>query len=277
MSIAAGCITPHPPIIVPEVGRGQTAEVQSTIAAMRDLSGRLASHEPETLIVMSPHSPYAPTAIPIRTDDELQGSFAAFTAPQVTFELESDVELAEAIVERAREVGLPVIPMGPGEAAASSAMYGAELDHGVLVPLYFLRERIEAPIVNLGLSFLPYDVHYQLGKQVRAATEAVGRRTVFVASGDLSHRLIPGAPAGYDPRGAELDRQIVGALEAQDYERLRHLDPELVEAGGECGLRSIVTLTGCFAGASPSCEVLSYEGPFGVGYAVAYMRPQEEE
>lgn len=275
MGVVAGCVTPHPPIIVQEVGGTSTGDVTSTIKAMRTLAQRLATHKPDSLVVMSPHSPYLPGSVPLRTDATMDGSFAAFRAPDVRFHVKTDTALADAVLAEAKGQGLPVTALETDDLHLAMSMYGAEVDHGVLVPLYFLREALDLPIVNLGLSFLPYDVHYRIGTAIDAAATELGRKSIFVASGDLSHRLIPGAPAGYDPRGADLDREIVEALRADDFERLRHIDPELVEAGGECGLRSIVTLTGCFADRRATADVMSYEGPFGVGYLVAYVRPED--
>ena len=56
MSIIGAIIVPHPPIIVPTVGRGQEGEVQSTIDAYRTAAQQAAGWEPEVLIITSPHS-----------------------------------------------------------------------------------------------------------------------------------------------------------------------------------------------------------------------------
>ncbi len=272
MSVVSGCVTPHPPIIVEEVGGSSTAEVASTVGAMQHLATLVAEDRPQALVIMSPHTPQLPNALPVRMSPVLEGSFAGFRAPQVRFQVRTDAELAEAILETARQVNLPVAALS--RAGEGYGMYGDELDHGVMVPLYFLGDAVNVPIVNLGLAFLDYEVHYAIGGAIEKAAAAIGRRTVFVASGDLSHRLIPGAPAGYHPRGAELDQAIEAALRSQDFDRLRNLDPGCIEAGGECGLRSIITLTGCFAGRKAHFDVLSYEGPFGVGYLVGYIEPE---
>lgn len=273
MGVVAGCITPHPPIIVEEVGGAMTARVASTVDAMRRLAERLKSHEPDAIVIMSPHSVRLPLALPVRIDTEMQGSFAAFRAPEVRFHVMTDTVLAREIIDGARAADLPVEPVGQEGTSLSISMYGDELDHGVMVPLYFLRNTLEVRLVNLGMAFLDYEAHYVIGKVVHEAAERADRRIVFVASGDLSHRLTKDAPAGFNPRGAELDRAIVDSMREQDFEGLRSLDPELVEAGGECGLRSIITLTGCFDGRKTKCDVMSYEGPFGVGYLVASVEP----
>lgn len=55
MSILGAVIVPHPPLIIPTVGRGQEQEVQATIDAYRTAAKQVATWEPDVLIVTSPH------------------------------------------------------------------------------------------------------------------------------------------------------------------------------------------------------------------------------
>ena len=81
------------------------------------------------------------------------------------------------------------------------------IDHGVLIPLYFLRRAgVDCPIVRMGLSGFSALVHYRLGQCVAEAVEALGRRAVFVASGDLSHKLKPDDPTASHRRARYLTR-----------------------------------------------------------------------
>ena len=171
--------------------------------------------------------------------------------------------------QKAAVAGVPCEAIGGAGRVSLSA---GELDHGIMVPLYFLAQKTY-PLVCLSMSFLDFRSHYIMGIAIRDAIASVGRRAVFVASGDMSHRLTPGAPAGYSPRAAEFDKQIVEITSSGDYARLFELDPELIEEAGECGLRSIITMAGTVDGYGRSSEVLSYEGPFGVGYMVARFGP----
>ena len=143
------------------------------------------------------------------------------------------------------------------------------MDHGLLVPLYYLDQYLETPIVALSISGLDYSSHFQLGRITRDACEALGRRAVFVASGDLSHRLIRGAPAGYSPRGKEFDRRITDIASSGDFDALYDIEESLVDEAGECGFRSIHTMWGSLKNGPMQNTVLSYEGPFGVGYLVS--------
>ena len=95
------------------------------------------------------------------------------------------------------------------------------------------------------------------------------RQVCLIASGDLSHRLHPGAPAGYSPRGKEFDQNIQESLEKLDADLLLQLPEDLIEDAGECGLRPIVMLLGAVSDFAAESYIYSYEGPFGVGYLVA--------
>ena len=257
------CVAPHPPIMVREVGGRDAARVSSSIRSMESLADEIESIGPETLVVMSPHTPVDSAAFTVKTAPLLSGSLKMFAAPQVMYQSEPDTALADEVVAAARGRGVTVEKVGAG-----AKREGAELDHGILVPLHFLARK-RYPLVCLSMSFLDYRDHYQLGIALRDAVESLGRSVVFVASGDMSHRLKPGAPAGYSPRGEEFDREIVDILNSADYARLFRLDPAMVEDAGECGLRSIFALAGSMDGHSVTGGVLSYEGPFGVGYMVA--------
>jgi AmmeMemoRadiSam system protein A len=126
-------------------------------------------------------------------------------------------------------------------------------------------------LVVVSLSGRPYEEHRTFGQSVRRAADKLGRRVVFVASGDMSHRLTPDAAAGYSPDARRLDAAIVGLVEQGRLAGLMSLEPELVDAGGECGLRSVITLGGfCCEDPAPA-SVLSYEGPWGVGYLTAVI------
>ena len=65
------------------------------------------------------------------------------------------------------------------------------------------------------------------------------------------------------------------ALSRLDTHAILNLDEDLIEHAGECGLRSIVILLGALQGLSATPHILSYEGPFGVGYLVASFEVEQ--
>ena len=108
-----GCfVTPHPPIIVPEVGGPSLAEAEPTVRAMTAVRERAAQLAPDTIVLLSPHSPLARSQMGVSLAASYKGSLAYFRAPQVRLEAAGDEELAEAIMERAGAHGIPVIADG---------------------------------------------------------------------------------------------------------------------------------------------------------------------
>lgn len=262
-SIVFGCIVPHPPIIVPEVGGSELRKANKTIEGMKALAEILGKTAPETLVLVSPHGPIRPDAMGISRAPASQGSLAAFGAPNVRLSFDNDFDFVSALEQEARDREVPVALIGSTRGAY-------ELDHGVTVPMYYLRPVVpNASLVPLTFSFLPSSRHFAFGQAIRAAADKTGKRVAMIASGDLSHRLMKGAPAGYDPLGKVLDKAIVDAVASAGVSALLNMDPTLVERGGECGLRSIVVLMGALDGIEFTPRILSYEGPFGVGYLVA--------
>jgi AmmeMemoRadiSam system protein B len=254
-------IAPHPPIMVPEVGGARVAEVRASVDAMRDLTERIKACGAETIVLVSPHAPLERSTFVAYGGSRLHGDFANFRAPQAIVEAPVDEELLGAIQHAAVEERYPVKVLQP-----------QELDHGTAVPLYFLlRNGWAGRVVALGYSFLPDEDHVHFGECVRRAVEATQRPAAFVASGDLSHRLKPGAPAGFDPEARRFDEQVVAALRANAPGQIPHIDRGLRRLAGECGYRSMLVALGAASGVAPDCDIISYEAPFGVGYLVAQL------
>ena len=259
--IVFGCIVPHPPLLVPDVGRGQEVAILATTHSMETLRDRLAKQRPETVLVISPHGQSHGAAMGILTAASSSGDMSQWGAKGPRHNFDNDLKMVALIKEAAEKAGILLSPIGE---------QGYDLDHGVMVPLHFLIPAVKgAALVPLTFSWLPLEDHFTLGKAIRQAAERSGKRVAIVASGDLSHRLIPSAPAGYDPIGKVFDEKLVKAASKLDSNGLLAMDDELLERAGQCGLRSIIILMGALDGLKVKSEILSYEGPFGVGYLTA--------
>jgi MEMO1 family protein len=254
-------IAPHPPIMVPEVGRESIANVVDSIEAMAELSRRVIDSGAETVILISPHAPLEIDSFVAYEGPEVTADFSNFSAPEIHFTAPVDEDLLSAIRKAAGSQNYKV-----------TALREQDLDHGTAVPLYFLqRNGFQGRVVTLGYSFLSNDDHLRFGSCIRKAVEEVGRRVAFIASGDLSHRLKPHAPAGYNPNAHEFDDQVVDALRSNVPQRIVDIDYSLRKLAGECGYRSMLVAIGASSDLPLACEVLSYEAPFGVGYLVAQL------
>ena len=263
-SLVFSGIAPHPPIMVPEVGGESIANVVDSIDAMSELTKRLIESGAESVILISPHAPLEVNSFVAHEGPEVAGDFSRFNAPDTYFSTPIDEELLAAIKEAAasRHFDIKTLPEH-------------DLDHGTAVPLYFLlRNGWRGKVVALGYSFLSNDDHLRFGTCIRQAVDQVGRHVAFIASGDLSHRLTPQAPAGYNPNAHVFDEEVVEALRSNEPQRIIDIDFNLRRLAGECGYRSMLVAIGASAELPLSCEVLSYEAPFGVGYLVAQITNQ---
>lgn len=254
-------IAPHPPIMVPEVGRESVASVRNSIDAMAELTRRVIDSGAEAVILISPHAPLEADSFVAYGGPEVFGDFTNFYAPGIEFSAPVDGELLTAITNTAAEENYSV-----------STLPDALLDHGTAVPLYFLlRNGWNGPVVALGYSFLSNEDHLRFGSCISKAVDRVGRRVAFIASGDLSHRLKPTAPAGFNPSAHLFDEEVVDALNSNAPQRIVTMDPGLRKLAGECGYRSMLVAIGATSELPSSCEVMNYEAPFGVGYLVAQL------
>lgn len=263
-SIVFACVSPHPPIIVHEIGHGRERGTQKTIDALEQVAREMARHRPETAILISPHGPLQLDAFAILVGPTVDGSLDAWDAPQVTFAFQNDVEAASLIREEAHQAGVPLEPLERWRYRDSTGRWCDGLDWGCTVPLYYLRLGLgEAKLVPLSISYLPLQQHFALGQAVARAIERLDKRVVIIASADLSHNL------AYGPIGPLFDEKIQKAIAEWDVKTVLEMDAGFRQQAAEDAAPSLSFLMGALDGLTARPRVLSYEGPFGVGYLVA--------
>lgn len=261
MSIVAAFAVPHPPLAVHGVGRGREEEIPATLRAYREVARRIAELEPDVMIVSSPHATCYADYIHVSPGTGAGGDFASFGDPADEVEVAYDAELVRAIGRACAASGIPAGTEGERDRA---------LDHGTMVPLFFIQAAgVRCPIVRTGISGLSPLDHYRFGQCVGRAVDELGRRAVWVASGDLAHKLLAEGPYGYSPDGPVFDELACEAFASGDFLRLLTADQGMCERAAECGLRSFQMMAGALDRRGVTCELLSHEGPFGVGYGVA--------
>jgi len=261
MSILAAYAVPHPPIIIPEVGHGEERKISQTIHAYEEVMKRVAEHKPDVIIITSPHATLYADYFHISPGCNASGNLAKFQASEISAQTVYDADLAKHIERIAHRWNLPAGTMGERDKT---------LDHGTLIPLLFLKKTgFVCPIIRIGLSGLTTLSHYHLGQCISEAVEALGRRAVIIASGDLSHKLTTDGPYGYSADGPIFDKLITSAFTSGDFGALLGISPEVADAAAECGWRSFQIMAGTLDQKAIKADLLSYEGPFGVGYAVA--------
>ncbi|MEE3392062.1 MAG: class III extradiol dioxygenase subunit B-like domain-containing protein [Lachnospiraceae bacterium] len=256
--LLAGYIVPHPPIAVHEIGRGEELKIRATLDSYEEVAKDIGRLRPETIIVTSPHSVMYSDYFHISSGDEAVGNFSQFRASQVRFSVRYDQKLRDAIVREAQRSGFP---------AGISGERDPMLDHGTMVPLYFInKEYQDYELIRIGLSGLPLKDHWKMGRMIRKAIDETGRQCVFVASGDLSHCQKEDGPYGYRPEGPDYDKKIMDVMGDGNFEELMKFDEKFLERSMECGHRSFTIMGGAFEGTKVKVKKLSHEATFGVGY-----------
>lgn len=268
MSLNFAAVSPHPPIILPEIGaKEDLIKAGATVQAMKRLGYLFKEAEIDTLLVISPHFLIYPDRFNLGAMKNLFGSMAAFDAPEVILEFKNDLALTDQIVKKFAAHNLPLLTYDNGGEFL-------EMDHGLMVPLYYLNAAAENgfKVVPMAYAGLKRSDHFSAGQILGEVLAQAPNRCGIVASGDLSHRLISGAPAANPNVGKEFDKKLVADLKKNRTQEIIYYDDDLVEEAGECGYRSILMLLGALDGKNAPCNILSYEGPFGVGYLVANLK-----
>lgn len=278
MSLVFAAISPHPPLLIPQIGGQDLQKISETVLGMRKLANIFREAEVETLIVISPHSLVYPDRFNVAGMEKVFGSFAQFNAPDVIMEYKNDLELAHQIDNATNKADLKTL-------LYNNSGEFFELDHGIMVPLFYLAKENESAlkIIPVAYSNLSRAAHFSFGQIIGEVVQKYPGRVGILASGDLSHRLIQSSPAGYSkvgkptsPAGRKFDKKIVEDIKNNNIQDILYYDEDFVDDAGECGFRSILILEGALDGKKAKPNILSYEGPFGVGYLVANYSLEEK-
>ena len=258
-------IMPHPPLAVAEVGQGHEKSIPKTIAGMNKIAEQIKAIAPKTIAIISPHGNVFSDGLCINIEDSLTGSFTQYHQPRLRIDVKGDLQKALVLCSGLRASGINCLALD--EVTAEKYSISTEIDHGALVPLYFImKQYIDFKLLHINSGFLPKAQMYQAGKIL---SEILGEGNVIIASGDLSHRLSEEESQEYDEMGAVYDEYIVKAIEDSDFLKVLSADEKMVERAGQCAHKPMEMLMGALDGFVSEGQVYSYESPFGVGYMTA--------
>ena len=266
MSIIGAVAVPHPPIILPEVGHGEEEKISSTIKAYKEVMSRVVELKPDTIIITSPHTILYADYFHISPGESARGDMAQFRAPQVDLTIKYDTEFVKRLSDLASTENVPAGTLGERN---------SKLDHGTMLPVRFLEQAgldlNSVKFLRIGLSGLNAAMHYKFGQEISRVADELNRRVVFVASGDLSHKLKEDGPYGFVSEGPQFDKAVTEILGGGKFLQLLTMNKTMCDRAAECGLRSFWIMAGALDRKAVTSELLSYEGPFGVGYGVAWF------
>lgn len=253
-------IMPHPPIARPLVGRGEEQKIQATLDAYRTASRQIAADAPETIVIISPHNVFFRDAFFISPGETYSDSLVRFGASADRVSIPYDTELRDEILRLCDEKGIPTV---------SDSRYGGEPDHGSLIPLLFVNEvYTNYRVVRIAPSYLSDEMLLEMGRIIERAAAHLGRRMTLIASGDLSHKLLAEGPYGFVKEGPEFDQRVTEMMRTGNLKAFREFTPAFRDKCAECGLPGFIMLSGALENYHIKPDFLSYEGTFGVGYAI---------
>ena len=265
MPIIGSFMVPHPPLIVKEVGKGQESQVSKTIESYEKVAKEIAELKPDTIIISSPHAPYYSNSFYISNGPTLEGSFSNFGASNVKFNEEIDIDLVNELDKLITNRLFPAV------------IENEQLDHGTMVPLYFIRKYLSNfKLLVVGLSSLPLTTNYEFGMLIRDAVNNLNKRVVFVASGDLSHKLQEYGPYGFIKEGPIYDNKIIDTMSNARFNELMEYDEEFLSKSAECGHRSFTIMAGSLDGLDIEPNYYSHEDITGVGYGICSFYPKDK-
>jgi AmmeMemoRadiSam system protein A/AmmeMemoRadiSam system protein B len=267
VSLQGFYLLPHPPIVLPEVGKGEEEKISNTSNNLHKVGKEISQKAPSTIIIVTPHGTMFEDAIVLSYEDQISGDLKNFGVPKVSMKLEINKPLTSKIHELAGSEHISSVMAT--NSMLSRYNISLSLDHGAMVPLYFINKYYHNyKLVHITYAALSDIDLYKFGICISKAVEELKENAIFIASGDLSHKLKAEGPYGYDPSGEKFDKEFLHQLEIGDVKGVFSIDREIVCNAGECGRRSTAILLGALEGKKFNGELLSYEGTFGVGYGV---------
>lgn len=258
MSLVFSAIAPHPPLLIPGIGKKELKKVEKTKTALEKLEQDLYLTKPDLIMIISPHGSLFADAFSVNAHTNFKSAFEQFGDFETKREWIGTPNLAAAIAHGSYDEKLPL-----------QLISQEQLDHGTTVPLFYLTNHLpNVKILPIGYSALDAKKHLQFGEFLKEMIMNTDQRIAIIASGDLSHGLTTDAPAGFRQNGKKFDNDLVELLETRNTVGIASLDPKAVEEAAECGYRSFLILLGIMRDMNYSFKNYSYESPFGVGYLV---------
>ncbi|WP_405588722.1 hypothetical protein [Streptomyces sp. NBC_01190] len=252
--LVAAAVCPCPPLLVPEVATGASAELDTLRAACADAIGVLAASRPERLVVVGPversgHGVFAQGSA---------GSFRSFGVPlDVTLGRPPDTSAG----------GLEAVaPTAAGPEDAVTADGDRPLPQSLAIAGWLLRGWSAAPVEGLGVGERWEQERCAATGQAVAGSAA---RVALLVMGDGSACRTVKAPGYLDERAEPFDTVVAAALAAADTRALAALDPELAGALKVAGRAPWQVLAGAADGAGLGGDLLHETAPYGVAYYVA--------
>lgn len=255
--ITFAAITPHPPLLIPEIGKEHADKLKVTKAAMEDLEKKLDKTVLDTLIIISSHNRMHHDAFSILLNDNYVVNFKEFGDFETKLNFLPDLELTEKIRHAAINNNIPLTLTNEDE-----------LDYAFGVPLYYLAKNKKIKIIPFLHTFTDMKEQFEMGRLIKAVAMQSNKNVGIIASGHLSHKSTEASPAGFSKKGAEFNAKLRELLETKNTAGILSMDKKFIAAADESILPALSVLMGAMDKINYKPQTFSFEAPLGIGYLV---------
>ncbi len=256
MSLVFAALTPHPPLLIENIGKENIEKLTKTRDALFALEENLYLSHPEVIFIISPHEGIHHNAFVVNVSQKFTASFEEFGDVVTTKSWSGAGDLGAKIAHAGNNYHLPI-----------RLINEEKIKYGATVPLMYLTSHLpNIKIVSIGYSQLSSKEHIEFGEVLKEVILLSEKRIAVIASGDMSHCLSKKSPADFDPKGKEFDQKIQELLHTRNTLGITQLDTTLVQQSHQCVYQSILILLGILKNMDYQFENYCYESPFGVGY-----------
>jgi len=261
-------ISPHPPIIIDNIGLGEQLKANKTIKGLEQIANDINTIKPRTIVIITPHGNVFRDALCINVEEKLTGDFSKFNHSEVTYTFKNDIDNAKLICKTLNKNKIPCLELD--KTSAKKYNITTKVDHGALVPLHFIiKKYLNFKLIHISIGYLSKIELYKAGMMI---SDILKGDSTIIVSGDLSHKLTKEAPYGYNSMGKIYDKYIVETIKTNNYISILDIDENMVEQAGSCIQKPLELFIGVLEGYKLKSTVYSYEGPFGVGYMTAHIK-----
>jgi len=254
-------IVPHPPLLIPAVGKDKIKQLEETKKGMEDIAKKIADANLDILIIISASHKMHTDAFGILLAPKYTTNFKEFGDFETHNEVLPDLEIIEKIRHSAIDKNIPF-----------TLIHEENIDYTFGVPIHFLISGEKTKVIPIVTSHLDIKSHYELGRIIKTVITNSNKRIGIIASGSLSHKSTSNSPSGFSPKGLEFNEKIKELLETKNTAGLLTLDQKLIKDANESIISSLALLMGVMEKANYKTQIFSYEAPLGVGYIVANLK-----
>lgn len=278
MPLVIGAVAPHGSAIIPEASADAGGALK-TRESMLELARRFEAARPDIVFITGPHGVQTQGAVSLSRTGRGAGTLHVDSGV-LEMNVPMDISFADAVEERAKARGVPVVRVGYGTVNPVASVL--PLDWGILTPAWFAGHGRHMPgaghpladmysgietspgpplVVANPTRDIPRQLLVEFGKAVAEAAEADERRIAFIASCDWAHTHTADGIYGYHPAAKQVDELVVNAIQRDDIMSLIDLDADAARNAAIDGLWQLLMLEGARQIVPLAVDFLSYEQP----------------